>query len=71
MVGVALKDVECTFGILKRRWRTLKTGIRLHNTEVADGVCVTCCAVHNMLLDVDGLSKYWLGKLCSIVLAGW
>ncbi len=24
------KDVECTFGILKGRWRILKTGIRLH-----------------------------------------
>jgi DDE superfamily endonuclease len=53
------KDVECTFGILKSRWRILKTGIRLHNTEVADRVWVTCCALHNMLLDVDGLSKGW------------
>ena len=25
------KDVECTFGILKGRWRILKTGIRLHS----------------------------------------
>ena len=25
------KDVECTFGILKGRWRILKSGIRLHN----------------------------------------
>lgn len=54
------KDVECTFGILKSRWRILKTGIRLHNTEVADRVWVTCCALlHNMLLNVDGLSNGW------------
>ena len=30
------KDVECTFGILKGRWRVLKTGIRLHRTESVD-----------------------------------
>ena len=53
------KDVECTFGILKCRWRILKTGIRLHNTEVADNVWLTCCALHNLLLDVDGLSQGW------------
>ena len=26
------KDVECTFGILKGRWRILKTGVRLRST---------------------------------------
>ena len=54
------KDVKCTFGILKGRWRVLKSGIRVHNTEVADNIWLTCCALHkNMLLDVDGLSKAW------------
>ncbi len=53
------KDVECTFGILKNRWRILKTGIPMHNTEVADNVWLTCCALHNMLLNVDGLSTGW------------
>jgi DDE superfamily endonuclease len=53
------KDVECTFGILKGRWRVLKSGIRVHNMEVADNIWLTCCALHNMLLDVDGLSKAW------------
>ena len=48
------KDVECTFGILKGRWRILKTGIRVHNTKVCDNIWLTCCALHNMLLDVDG-----------------
>jgi hypothetical protein len=32
------KDVDCTFGILKGRWRIRKTGIRLHNTEVSDNI---------------------------------
>ncbi|KAI2511361.1 Plant transposon protein [Fragilaria crotonensis] len=50
---------EKTFGILKGRWRILKTGIRLHNTEIVDNIWMTCCALHNMLLDVDGLSAGW------------
>jgi hypothetical protein len=53
------KDVECTFGILKGRWRVLKSGIRVHNTEAADNIWFTCCALHNLLLDVDGLSVGW------------
>jgi DDE superfamily endonuclease len=53
------KDVECTFGILKGRWRILKTGIRVHNTEASDNIWMTCCALHNLLLDVDGLSHKW------------
>jgi hypothetical protein len=50
------KDVECTFGILIGQWRVLKSGIQVHNTEAADNTWLTCCAIHNMLLDVDSLS---------------
>ena len=39
------KDVECTFGILKGRWRILKSGIRLYNTEIADNIWLTCSLV--------------------------
>ena len=53
------KGVECTFGILKGRWRILKTGIRVHNTEASDNIWMTCCALHNHLLDVNGLSHKW------------
>ena len=53
------KDVECTFGILKGRWRILKSGIMQHSFETVDDIWFTCCALHNMLLDVDGLSKQW------------
>ena len=53
------KDVECTFGILKGRWRILKTGIRLHSIGVVDDIWFTCCAFHNMLLEVDGLDVRW------------
>jgi hypothetical protein len=53
------KDVECTFGILKGRWRILKTGIRLHGTKPANHIFKTCCALHNWLLEIDGLDNEW------------
>jgi hypothetical protein len=53
------KDVECTFGILKGRWRILKAGIRVHGTASADAIFKTCCAMHNWLLEVDGLDDEW------------
>eukprot|EP00804_Cyclotella_cryptica_P000426 CCRYP_020668-RA/>CCRYP_020668-RA protein AED:0.19 eAED:0.16 QI:0/-1/0/1/-1/1/1/0/308 len=57
------KDVECTFGILKGRWRILKSGIRLHGTDTVDCIWLTCCALHNMLLEVDGLDQPWDGVI--------
>ncbi len=53
------KDGECTFGILKGRWRILKAGIRVHGTASADAILKTCCAMHNWLLEVDGLDDEW------------
>ena len=53
------KDVECTFGIMKGRFRILKTGIPLHGIDVCDRVWLTCCALHNFLLQEDGLDKTW------------
>jgi hypothetical protein len=55
------KDVECTFGILKGRWHVPKAGVRLHGVEKVDQVWLTCCALHNWLLHIDGLSKEWDG----------
>jgi hypothetical protein len=55
------KDVECAFGIMKGRWRILKTGIRLHTVQSVDMIWATCCAFHNMLLEVDGLDEPWNG----------
>ena len=53
------KDVECAFGILKGRWRILKYGIRFHSVENCDRTWLTCCALHNMLLETDGLAEVW------------
>jgi len=51
------KDSECVFGILKGRWRVLKTGLRVEGAAAADRIWLTCCALHNMLLNIDGLDK--------------
>lgn len=59
------KDVECTFGILKGRWRILKTGIRLHGVAVVDKIWKTCCALHNWLLEIDGLDERWENGVAS------
>ena len=53
------KDVECTFGILKGRFRILKAGIHLLGVMKVDDVWKTCCALHNWLLDIDGISAVW------------
>ncbi len=53
------KDVECTFGIIKGRFRILKTGIRMDGINAVDNVWFTCCALHNWLLDIDGLTGEW------------
>jgi len=53
------KDVECTFGILKGRWRVLQTGVRLESLESVDMLWLTCCALHNFLLEEDGLAAQW------------
>ena len=57
------KDVECTFGIMKGRFCILKSGIRLHGVDIADNIWMTCCALHNHLLEIDGLSSEWQGEL--------
>jgi hypothetical protein len=49
------KDVEYAIGLLKRQWQVLKLGIRMHNSEVADNIWLTCYALHNLLLDVGSL----------------
>ena len=64
------KDVECTFGILKGRWQILKTVVRLHGVEQVDKVWLTCCALHNWLLDIDGLDEEWKNGVSTNVWEG-
>lgn len=62
------KDVDCTFGILQGRWRILKAGVRLWGVLKADGVWLTCCALHNWLLDIDGFGGVWNG---GVAVSDW
>jgi hypothetical protein len=64
------KDVECTFGILKGRWQVLKSGIRLWGVEACDKVWLTCCALHNWLLEVDGMEEQWESEMGQFEHAG-
>ena len=59
------KDVECCFGILKGRFRILKSPIRIHDINEVDKIWKTCCSFHNWLLDIDGLDKEYTGKPTS------
>jgi hypothetical protein len=55
------KDVECTFGIMKGRWRILKTGVRLHKVQSVDMIWAACCALHNIISfcpDIPSVSQY-------------
>ena len=53
------KDVECTFGILKGRFCILRYGLRIQSIKRCDQLFLTCCALHNRLLFIDGLDKNW------------
>lgn len=46
-------DVECTFGVLKKRFTILSNATRLGSLEAMDDVWTTCCSLHNMLIDYD------------------
>ena len=54
------KDVECVFGILKKRFLLLKHPVRLHDPQQIQNAFVTCCVVHNLLLDYDGYDDWEL-----------
>ena len=46
------KDVECTFGILKKRWRILHYGLHYPDIKKCEKIFVTCCCLHNFLVDI-------------------
>ena len=50
------KDVECTFGVLKKRFRILRLATLYKSKEVIDNIFRSCCVLHNLLLRADGLS---------------
>ena len=49
------KDAERFFDTLKGRFRILKAPCLYKKPECIDNVFLTCCVLHNMLLDFDGI----------------
>jgi hypothetical protein len=47
------------FGILKGRFRFIRHGILLQSQEKVDTIFFTCCILHNLILEADGLDKRW------------
>lgn len=47
----ARKDIECTFGILKKRWKVLSFPSRYWGKEKMHDVIYTCIILHNMILE--------------------
>ena len=48
------KDIEGTYGMLKKRFAFLKYANRLHCQSDIDNAFVVCCILHNMLLKDNG-----------------
>lgn len=53
------KDVECSFGILKKRYQFLKGAITWHRKSDIDNAVFSCVILHNMLHEFDGYDKKW------------
>jgi hypothetical protein len=51
------KDVECTYGILKKRWRILNNGLLYPDIKICEKIFVTAVCLHNMLVE-DTIVNY-------------
>lgn len=55
------KEVECFFGRVKGRFRTLKLPLLFQDKDVIVNVWFTCCILHNLLHAFDGLGELEAG----------
>lgn len=55
------KDIECMFGVLKGRFRILKTPCLFHSKEHIDNMFLTCVGLHNMLHAWDRRDEWECG----------
>ena len=44
------KDVECTFGSMKKRRKILNNGLLHCNIKVCEKIFITCACLHNLLV---------------------
>ena len=54
------KDIECIFGILKKKFLILKNPIRQHIKENIERMFLTCCVIHNMTREAEGKFDDWM-----------
>ena len=52
----ARKDIERTFGVLKKRWRILNSPARPTQQAKIENIMYTCIILHNMILEDEGKS---------------
>ena len=50
------KAVECTFGVMKKRFRILRRDMECREPETIESTFKACCALHNILLRHDKLN---------------
>jgi hypothetical protein len=55
------KDVECTFGITKKRWRILNNGLLYREITDCEKIFLSCCGLHIFLLDISESSDVRVG----------
>jgi hypothetical protein len=56
------KDVECTFGILKKRSQTLNNGLNYRDITTCERVFNACCCLHNFMLDLMERNQVRVGR---------
>jgi hypothetical protein len=52
------KDVECSFGIARRRFRIIRDNIRVLDFEALVAIVHTCIWLHNLLLEMDTIDDF-------------
>lgn len=57
------KDVECSFGILKKRHQFLKNAIQWHCKSDIDNAVFSCVILHNMLHEYNGYDVRWEAEI--------
>lgn len=57
------KDVERTFGIMKKRFRMLKMPMLFRDMDDISYMFFTLCILHNMLLRYDGRDLRWVNEV--------
>ena len=57
------KDVECAYGILKKRYQILKNVITWHRKSDIDNAVFSCVSLHNMLHEYDEYDQRWEAEI--------